>query len=82
MQAIQGAYGYQLTMPGKPLQRVDLPPLEPGPDGVVVEVVGCGVCHTDIGFAVDGVPTRHSLPLILGHEISGRVVAAGDEVGD
>jgi 6-hydroxycyclohex-1-ene-1-carbonyl-CoA dehydrogenase len=82
MQAIQGAYGYQLTTPGKALQRVDLPPLEPGPDGVVVEVVGCGVCHTDIGFAVDGVPTRHSLPLILGHEISGRVVAAGDEVGD
>jgi 6-hydroxycyclohex-1-ene-1-carbonyl-CoA dehydrogenase len=47
---------------------------------VVVEVAGCGVCHTDIGFAVDGVPTRHSLPLILGHEISGKVVAAGDQV--
>jgi len=45
---------------------------------VVVEVAGCGVCHTDVGFAYDGVPTRHPLPLILGHEISGRVIAAGE----
>jgi 6-hydroxycyclohex-1-ene-1-carbonyl-CoA dehydrogenase len=44
---------------------------------VVVEVAGCGVCHTDVGFLVDGVPTRHALPLVLGHEISGRVVSAG-----
>jgi 6-hydroxycyclohex-1-ene-1-carbonyl-CoA dehydrogenase len=79
MPTIEGAYGFQLTAPGELLERVELPPLEPGVDGVVVQVAGCGVCHTDIGFAVDGVPTRHSLPLILGHEISGRVVAAGDE---
>jgi 6-hydroxycyclohex-1-ene-1-carbonyl-CoA dehydrogenase len=45
---------------------------------VVVEVVGCGVCHTDVGFAYDGVPTRAPLPLTLGHEISGRVVATGE----
>jgi 6-hydroxycyclohex-1-ene-1-carbonyl-CoA dehydrogenase len=47
---------------------------------VVVEVAGCGVCHTDVGFAFDGVPTRASLPLTLGHEISGTVVAAGEGV--
>ena len=51
----------------------------PAPDEVVVEVAGCGVCHTDVGFAIEGVPTRHPLPLILGHEISGRVVAAGEK---
>ena len=79
MPTIDDAYGFQLTSPGELLERVELPPLDPGADGVVVQVAGCGVCHTDIGFAVDGVPTRHSLPLILGHEISGRVVAAGDE---
>jgi len=79
MSPIDSAYGFQLTAPGKPLERTELAPLEPGPDGVVVQVAGCGVCHTDIGFAVDGIPTRHSLPLILGHEISGRVVAAGEE---
>jgi 6-hydroxycyclohex-1-ene-1-carbonyl-CoA dehydrogenase len=63
------------------LQPCELPALDPGPDDVVVQVAGCGVCHTDIGFAYDGVPTRHALPLILGHEISGRVVAAGQNGG-
>lgn len=77
MSSIDSAYGFQLTEPGEPLARVDLPPLEPGADEVVVQIAGCGVCHTDIGFAVDGIPTRHSLPLILGHEISGQVVATG-----
>lgn len=82
MSNLQDAYGFQLCAPGQPLERIDLPALDPGPDGVVVEVAGCGVCHTDIGFAVDGVPTRHPLPLILGHEISGRVVDAGTGVTD
>jgi 6-hydroxycyclohex-1-ene-1-carbonyl-CoA dehydrogenase len=49
----------------------------PAAGEVLVEVAGCGVCHTDLGFYYDGVPTRHAFPLALGHEISGRVVAAG-----
>lgn len=48
-------------------------------DATVVEVVACGVCHTDLGFLYDGVRTRHPLPLTLGHEIVGRVVASGPE---
>jgi 6-hydroxycyclohex-1-ene-1-carbonyl-CoA dehydrogenase len=48
------------------------------PDEAIVEVAGCGVCHTDIGFAYQGVPTRHAPPLILGHEIAGRVVLTGE----
>jgi 6-hydroxycyclohex-1-ene-1-carbonyl-CoA dehydrogenase len=75
---IDGAHGYRLNAVGQPLERFELPALEPGPDEVIVQVAGCGICHTDIGFAVDGVPTRKPLPLVLGHEISGRVVAAGD----
>jgi len=75
---IEGAYGLRLTGPAGQLTEIELPPLDPSPDHVVVEVAGCGLCHTDIGFAYDGVPTRHPLPLILGHEIAGRVVAAGD----
>jgi len=51
--------------------------LAPGAGEVAVEVAGCGVCHTDLGFYYDGVPTRHALPLTLGHEVSGRVVEAG-----
>ncbi|MBX3592424.1 MAG: 6-hydroxycyclohex-1-ene-1-carbonyl-CoA dehydrogenase [Burkholderiaceae bacterium] len=48
-----------------------------GDGEVVVAVAGCGVCHTDLGYFYDGVRTNHPLPLALGHEISGRVVAAG-----
>jgi 6-hydroxycyclohex-1-ene-1-carbonyl-CoA dehydrogenase len=43
-----------------------------------VAVSGCGVCHTDLGFYYEGVPTRHPLPLTLGHEIAGRVVETGE----
>ncbi len=50
-----------------------------GATEVIVEVAGCGVCHTDLGFYYEGVPTRHPLPLTLGHEVSGQVVEAGDE---
>jgi len=77
---IHGAYGFRLTGVGQRLEHYDLPVLEPDPDQVVVKVAGCGVCHTDIGYAFDGVPTRHALPLVLGHEIVGRVVAAGERV--
>jgi 6-hydroxycyclohex-1-ene-1-carbonyl-CoA dehydrogenase len=50
----------------------------PGRGEVVVAVAGCGVCHTDLGFYYEGVPTRHPFPLTLGHEISGRVVETGE----
>ena len=76
---IVGAYGFRLNAVGQRLERVELPPMAPAPDQVVVQVAGCGVCHTDIGYAFDGVPTRHPLPLVLGHEIAGRVVAAGEQ---
>jgi 6-hydroxycyclohex-1-ene-1-carbonyl-CoA dehydrogenase len=77
--SIHGAYGFQLIASNTPLQPWELPALVPAPDEVVIQVAGCGVCHTDAGFAFDGVPTRHPLPLILGHEISGRVVATGEK---
>lgn len=78
----RSAYGFFLEEPGQPLVRNPLPSLDPAADEVVVEVAGCGICHTDVGFACDGVPTRHPPPIVLGHEISGRVVDAGaDAVG-
>jgi 6-hydroxycyclohex-1-ene-1-carbonyl-CoA dehydrogenase len=49
-----------------------------GPGEAIVEVAGCGVCHTDLGFYYDGVPTRRGFPLTLGHEVSGTVVEAGN----
>ncbi len=56
--------------------EIEIPQL--GPGEVLVEVAGCGVCHTDLGYFYDGVPTIAKPPLTLGHEISGAVVA-GDE---
>ncbi len=50
----------------------------PGSQEVLVQVAGCGVCHTDLGFFYEGVPTRKPFPLTLGHEVSGTVVDAGD----
>jgi len=72
------AFGYKLAEPNRPLYFTDALELVPRDDEVVVQVAGCGICHTDVGFAYDGVPTRHPLPLILGHEIAGRVVSAGE----
>ena len=63
--------------PGK-LAKASIPVPALGPGEVLVEVAGCGVCHTDLGYFYDGVPTVVKPPLTLGHEISGKVVA-GDE---
>lgn len=76
------AYGYRLVASGQPLKMYEFLQPKPGPNEVVIEVAGCGVCHTDVGFASGGVSTRHPLPLILGHEISGRVVDAGEQAAE
>ncbi|MFC1580124.1 6-hydroxycyclohex-1-ene-1-carbonyl-CoA dehydrogenase [Thermodesulfobacteriota bacterium] len=65
------------STPGK-LEKMEIPVPELQPGEVLVEVAGCGVCHTDLGYFYDGVPTVSKPPLTLGHEISGTVVA-GDE---
>ncbi len=67
-----------MTGLNEPLKQVQFEPAEPDTDEVLVEISGCGVCHTDLGYYYDGVRTNHALPLALGHEISGTVVAAGE----
>ncbi len=57
------------------LSSSDFPELKNGE--VLVKIAGCGVCHTDLSFWHYGVQTKHALPLTLGHEISG-IVIAGD----
>lgn len=56
----------------------DMPAIDQ--DQAIVKVAGCGVCHTDLGFWHDGVRTKKALPLTLGHEISGTVVAGPDHL--
>jgi 6-hydroxycyclohex-1-ene-1-carbonyl-CoA dehydrogenase len=52
--------------------EIDVPPL--GPGDALVKVAGCGVCHTDLSYFYDGVPTVAKPPLTLGHEIAGTVL--------
>lgn len=75
----QAPIRWMMTGKGQPLVQspFDLVPLKD--DEVLVEVAGCGVCHTDLGYYYDGVRTNHSLPLALGHEISGRVLEAAPD---
>ena len=65
------------VVPGK-IEKKEIPVPDLKPGEVLVEVAGCGVCHTDLGYFYDGVPTVSKPPMTLGHEISGTVVA-GDE---
>jgi 6-hydroxycyclohex-1-ene-1-carbonyl-CoA dehydrogenase len=60
------------------LERTSIPVPELAPGEVLVEIAGCGVCHTDLSYFYYGVPTVNEPPLTLGHEISGRVIA-GEE---
>ncbi len=69
-------YRFVMTASGAPMTPAEFE-AEPAAGEVVVRVAGCGVCHTDLGYYYDGVRTNHALPLCLGHEISGHVVAAG-----
>jgi 6-hydroxycyclohex-1-ene-1-carbonyl-CoA dehydrogenase len=58
--------------------ELDVPELQDGE--VLVEVAGCGVCHTDLGYFYSGVPTVTKPPLTLGHEIAGTVVAGKEDM--
>ncbi len=71
------AYRWMMTAANAPLTRVAFDPFALAAGEVAVEVAGCGVCHTDLGYYYDGVRLNHALPLALGHEVSGRVAAAG-----
>ena len=71
------AYRWEMIEPGKPMEKVEFDPFPPGNGEVVVEVEGCGVCHTDLGYYYDGVRTNAALPLALGHEsVAGWSLAA------
>jgi 6-hydroxycyclohex-1-ene-1-carbonyl-CoA dehydrogenase len=68
-----------MTAKDKPFEQVTFPVPEIGEGEALVEIAGCGVCHTDLSFWHYGVPTRHELPLVLGHEISGTVVEGSSD---
>ncbi len=66
-----------LDGPGRPLRAANPAAPEPGPGQVLLKVHACGVCRTDLHVA-DGELPGPKLPLVLGHEIVGEVVRAGN----
>ena len=67
-----------LDEPGKPLALRDWPMPEPHGRQVQLQVLACAVCRTDL-HVCDGELPNPKIPLILGHEIVGRVTRAGEE---
>lgn len=59
-----------------PLVRMDLPVPEPKTDEILVRVSACGVCHTELD-EIEGRTPPSSFPVILGHQIVGRVEKTG-----
>jgi alcohol dehydrogenase, propanol-preferring len=68
-----------LLAPGQALGEERLPIPEPGPEQLLLRVHACAVCRTDL-HVMDGELPHPKLPLVLGHEIVGRVVRAGSRV--
>jgi propanol-preferring alcohol dehydrogenase len=66
-----------LDQPGRPLRPVERDEPEPGRGQVQVKVRACAVCRTDL-HVLDGELPDPKLPLILGHQVVGEVVAAGE----
>jgi len=63
---------------GKPLEIRELPIPEPGPGELLIRLQACGVCHSDLDVRTGlTAPDESTLPLILGHEGVGIVVARG-----
>ncbi len=68
-----------LDNPRKPLLLRDVPKPKPGRGQLLVRVATCAVCRTDL-HVVDGELPDPKLPLILGHQIVGRVEEIGEGV--
>ena len=68
-----------LHAPGEALRAETRAVPRPGPEGVLLRVLACGICRTDL-HVVDGELREPRLPLVPGHQIVGEVVARGARV--
>ena len=65
---------------GEPLTLAQVPEPVPGPGQILVRVEVCGLCHSDLHLARgewEGFKPRMPMPLVLGHEVAGRVARLG-----
>jgi alcohol dehydrogenase, propanol-preferring len=71
---------WEVAQPGpiatRPLRRVRRPVPQPAPDELLIRVLACAVCRTDLHVAEGDLPVHRS-PVVPGHEIVGEVVALG-----
>lgn len=65
---------------GEPLRIEEVPVKEPKENQILVKVITCGVCHTDLHACDGDWPVKPKLPLIPGHEAVGYVVKLGQGV--
>jgi len=63
-----------------PLQLAMLPDPVPAPGEILVRVSTCGVCHTELD-EIEGRTPPPQLPVVLGHQVVGRVVGVGAGMG-
>ena len=63
---------------GDPVEVVDVVIPDPGPREVVVDIIACGVCHTDLTYRDGGI--NDEFPFLLGHEAAGTVESVGPDV--
>lgn len=68
-----------LERAGAPLKAAETAVPEPGPGQILIKVAACGVCRTDLHI-FDGELVHPKLPLVLGHEIVGRIETVGEGV--
>ena len=71
--------GYAATAADKPLQPFRFSRRSPGPSDVQIEILYCGVCHSDLHTARNEWKGT-TFPVVPGHEIVGRVAAVGKDV--
>lgn len=62
-----------------PLELMEIPVPVPNADGILLKVSSCGVCHTELD-EIEGRTPPPRLPIILGHQVIGRVEAIGKQV--
>lgn len=65
---------------GQPLQIEELAVREPKANQILVKVIACGVCHTDLHACQGDWPAKPKMPLVPGHEAIGYVAAMGPGV--
>lgn len=63
----------------QPLRMIERPSRQPGPLEIAVDVAACGVCRTDLQL-VEGDISARRLPIVPGHQVVGRVSAAGEKM--